>query len=1410
LLWRKLKAGRLQTNNYMPEKDYNWKRFWCPRETEYRLGDNGFLTDPDDDYGKFSNLNLISTENLHTQQYLILLGEPGIGKSFEINNFYNQCVTQAKNENLFIDLKSVGDENRLLSKIFEDEKFTRWAKGTHCLHLFLDSLDECLLRLDTVTSLLEEKFSKYRKEKDRLFLRIVSRTAEWHNSFEKGLGQLYGEEKVKAYKLAPLRKKDVHNAAQSEGIENPDKFMELIISNYAQPFAIKPVTLNMLIKIYKAEGAFPAKQSELYERGCKILCEEPSERRRETGIASHYQSDRLLSAASRIAAAIIFGKKYAVWTDIDNGDIPGEDIRISELLGGSEKVNSENITITEDLIRDTLRTGLFSSQGPHRMGWAHQTYAEFLAARYLSISSMSENQIMGLLTDQSDAESKIIPQLYETAAWIANTDENVLSLILENDPEVLLRSDVASFEVEDRKRLVNKLLILFDQEKLLDRDSREYYHKLKHPSLAEQVRPYIEDKTKSFLVRRAAIDIAWDCDVKEVLPTLLAVALDKNDNISIRQKSGYAITRIGDSESKVKLKPLVFGEAGDDPDDELKGCALLACWPDCLTAKELFTVLTPQRNPNLFGSYSLFLGELPKKLDKNLKPDDLIYALNWIADNPRKWGYHSDTERIRECIIPDAWKHLLDTPTLVKPFARAVFEIMKNCEQIVPGNEQSFNKEIAKDTQKRRIIVKEIAPLFIKLKDIRLIVTLIPLVIEQDINWLIKQYDDSTPEEAELWAKLISLFPKATFPWNFERVLKLRRTYHFVGKVSGSFLKLIKPIYILNIKIRNLYWHIRLRRHPKRRNIRILFKPSPKKRVLSLLNKFEKGDVNAWWKLNFDMTLRDNSSYDGNEVESDFTNLPVWEKTNEVMRKRIVRAAKEYLLKPPSMDLSWLGTDTFNRPHCAGYRAMILLMRFDPDFVAKLPASSWKIWAPIVMSYPLNTNQGQEPHSSIMLYCYKSAPDETIDALVKIVRKENNQHGHVFIIWRIKHIFDQRLGDALLNELCSPIMKPDSISDLLDFLIKRDFMPAIEYAVSEVSMPPPLEQIARGRMLAIAESLFGNRPGVAWPVLWPAIQTNVIFGKEIIERSVNNYRHDKLGLFTEQLSEQQIADMYLWMAEQYPYQKAGINTVSSFDGRADFRDGLLRHLEIRGTRQSLEQLRRIEKALPHLGWMKWHILESKKNTRAMTWNPLSPQQIISLSQDNQRTFVESGAQLLDVICESLQRLEKKIHELSAIEDLWDTHVYYPKDETYLSNYIARYLGEDLSKGRGIIVNREVQIQRGKETDIHIDAINPRAKGGVDIIKAIIEVKGCWHSELETAMGNQLVGKYLQDNQCPYGLYLVGWFACDKWADEYRKNKSPKYTIEQAQSHFEEQAKEVAGRSKISGLILRSYVLDVRL
>jgi hypothetical protein len=208
---------------------------------------------------------------------------------------------------------------------------------------------------------------------------------------------------------------------------------------------------------------------------------------------------------------------------------------------------------------------------------------------------------------------------------------------------------------------------------------------------------------------------------------------------------------------------------------------------------------------------------------------------------------------------------------------------------------------------------------------------------------------------------------------------------------------------------------------------------------------------------------------------------------------------------------------------------------------------------------------------------------------------------------------------------------------------------------------------------------------------------------------------------------------------------------------------------------------------------------------------------LRITGNHEARLVNSGDELTEVLIEALKRLEAELQgETPAAREIWDRvrkDIYRPVDENDFSDYVKRYLERD-SNQRGVIVNREVQIRRGtggdpgERTDIHVNAIVP-ASGSAqyDIITVIIEAKGCWHSELETAMETQLVNRYLRDNQCRHGIYLVGWFDCEQWDDnDSRKGKTPKKNIEGMQARLDSQS---AGQSK-RGVHIRAFVMNTAL
>lgn len=336
------------------------------------------------------------------------MGEPGIGKTYALKEAKDviEARSDEKDRTHWVDLGRSRSEDKLIRDIFEHETFISWQNGGNSLYLFLDSLDECILRIDTIASLLIDEFKRYPRQ--RLFLYIACRTAMWPISLENELKQLWGREAVGIYELIPLRKKDVIEAAKANKLDS-DNFLKEIGEKNVVPLAIKPVTLDLLINIYSNNQSLPPTQVELYLKGCKLLCDESNRVRREALLLGAFTATQCMAVASRIAAITVFAQRYAIWTDLDRGNVPKEDITIQELCGGYENVEGSEFLINEKSIKETLKTGLFSSRGPDRMGWAHQTFAEFMASQYLIQNEMTTDQIMSLLVHPFDPHGRLSP-----------------------------------------------------------------------------------------------------------------------------------------------------------------------------------------------------------------------------------------------------------------------------------------------------------------------------------------------------------------------------------------------------------------------------------------------------------------------------------------------------------------------------------------------------------------------------------------------------------------------------------------------------------------------------------------------------------------------------------------------------------------------------------------------------------------------------------------------------------------------------------------------------------------------------------------------------------------------------------------------------------------------------------------
>lgn len=1072
----------------MLEQKYNWRRFWGVRDGIVRLTNHGMLEDPEGPYGHILNPDAKTLETLEGTPCLILLGEPGSGKSHEIDREVGELKTrQSEADVLHFQLRDFQTDLKLCQDIFDhNEGLQDWLTRQDRLHLFLDSLDEGLLNVSSLATLLIRELKKYPTE--HLYIRLACRTAEWPEILERGLVEHWGIQNFRAYELLPLREKDIAEAASSEGIDAL-RFLEEVKRKGVGPLAAKPVTLKFLLKLYQKHEVLPRTQAELYAEGCRHLCEESSQSRAASRHRGSLNVEKRLLVAQRIAAITIFGNKASVWTGSIT-DRPESDVAVDELASGTEGTGSDRFSVEAEEIRETLNTGLFSSRGLNRVGWAHQTYAEFLAAQYLVENHVSLDQTIALVTHPSD--ERLIPQLYETAAWLGSMNPDAFRAIVKNDPAVLLRSDVASADTKDKITLVAALLEAADNEDWIDSDwsGSQLYYKLKHDALDQQLAPYISDRAKGFFARRIAADIAERCEVRNVQDDLVQVALDLEDDVNLRVNAAYALARIGDFATKQRLRPLALGQTGDDPDDELKGAGLLAVWPDHLSSEELFQSLTHPKRPSLTGLYKLSINQISSQLDRA----DLAVALKWLIDNGNHFDSLSPFRSIRNEIFCLALQNL-DAPAV----REALANIISDNVRILRGDEENL---IVTDDEKRYTLLRSVIP---KLADAEtrtkwygLIWGENRLIGPADIPWLLEFLaSEQSSATQRLLAEIVNRLLDPRDTEHMALVIDAARTSPALAEVCRWFLS---PVYLDSTQA-----HAQKRNYAEAQELnRGIPKPPPLDpppidRVRLLLNRFETGNTAAWWQLNREMTLEEDSRFYGDESESDLTKLSVWRIATSEDRQRLLETAKRYLADGDPQPAKWLGKNLMWRPAYAGYRALRLLHDHNAEYLAALSDETWKKWSSIVVAYPFqNQPSDAEVQARLVKLAYQNAHDEVIQIVLSLISKDNRTDGYLSALKTLQHCWDDRLISALTNKLKTGKLKPSSLRQLLSELLARDGLEAKLYAkrlISRRSASPT----AAAKAESAARGLVLDGDDAGWDVIWPRIQSDREFGRRLIE-----------------------------------------------------------------------------------------------------------------------------------------------------------------------------------------------------------------------------------------------------------------------------------------------------------------------
>jgi nucleoside phosphorylase len=1147
---------------------HRWRRFWCSREGTYSLGDGGFLVDPETAYGRHVH-DVVAIERLEGAPCLVLLGEPGIGKSTVIRQEQQRLAADGTHA-VLVDLSRASSGDLLHAALGR-----ALAANAPSVCLFLDALDEGLSRNGALTMELRSLVETL--DIARVRLRIACRTLEWPSELEASLRQRYEPDAIRVQELLPLRRIDVISAANDHGIDGAG-FVDQVRERDATALAVRPISLRFLLAMFTADGALPHSKSHLFDEGTVILCSEEGALQRGRN-RRNPDVFRRRAIAARLAVASTFANRHTIVRkeEHDEGAMP------ASIAIGVEQLPDKTYSIDTGAVDDVLTgTALFTARGTTTFGWNHQSYREFLAAWYLAQHRVG-SEIAEHLYFPSGI-GRVPGPLREVAAWHATFVPALFDQLVERDPEVLLHSDGAAVSSESRAQLVRALLDRMARYEALDWYHRRDYQKLAHPQLRDQLRPYIADRSANIILRRAAMDIAWSCDVRDVIDDLTTVLVNREDDVQAREAAARALSELGGDRVRDLFLALLAAGFEPDPNDCIRGCALAVLWPDHIDAATLIRHLALPKRDDYLGPYQRFISDLPA----SLKPDQLVPALEWIesigsrTDFHLQHAQHDIINRGLRCIDRD------DVRTVVVRIIRA--SLRDHLGVWYADGPTPRREERTLAPRERRLLARDLIRNTTDDAEgigSELILFEPPLLALDDLQWIAEMASSSADERIQRVAGrcVAAIYFHFGYPVDAsaaDAVLSVE-----APAFQESLRPFLQPVELGSALARELATNwARVRQPPSS----VPDKGKPRKPTLwevasPLLTRIEAGDLSGWvefvrWTGGLPKPISDHSE---------------WAALAPHDRERVLIAALRYLQGADAPGLSWLDVpNEYPWTAVAARSALQLIAATRPVMLDALGATVWRKWCPVLVAVPFPTFSASV-RADLIQRC--AGFEELTTTILRVARRDNRSGGHLSVLSDLPEPLPGPLRAPLLQ--LAPDLQDDAFADVLERLLREGNEEARELARTAVREATPLRAARAARALLPHDA-------TQWTVAIRRMECDHEFITEFapLVAYPEDIRDDPFRT----LSMQQAAELVLALLRQFPPDddpRGPRGWLTLHDYRERLRHRLIRMLTEAGTVEAIRALEWLRDQEPGRETLRYILIEARQKLADATWQPLS-------------------------------------------------------------------------------------------------------------------------------------------------------------------------------------------------------------
>lgn len=740
-------------------------------------------------------------------------------------------------------------------------------------------------------------------------------------------------------------------------------------------------------------------------------------------------------------------------------------------------------------------------------------------------------------------------------------------------------------------------------------------------------------------LRRFVLGLIEHPDIKEIDDALVQIALDENEDQVLRRLAARHIREVGSVETKLRLKPYIYGRE-DDPEDDLKGYALQALWPEALTASELFNAITPPKRQNYLGSYRIFL--LEDSVLTELQVTDLPIALEWIAALPAHHEVPISLRNLPGKIMRHAWDNI-NAPGVMEAFANTAVAIMTRFDGLFNETSYSYPPDQGLDnienafvanTKVRRELALKCLPHLLD-KDRRassLVRCWPPIVVADDLDWLLELLDAENTEarRVQLAQLVASLFghlhgqdiPLSERYHNIEKVYNAGERHPELKERTAEFFisRFDDPVVVSHSDHHRKMKEIEENRQQELAEVR------PFERLEEALDRSEAGETLMWQNVIGTLSHSPDRRHDSWNWNPDLTDFPLWKLCDGETRERILKAADYFAVHQDVVYTTentedWYDTSSVPYIELHGYLALFLLLKVDASSLYWLPPERWEHWSKVIVWYPdsILLGDGRADYlrelyalqQDLLRRLHENAPRALLDNLKRLLLSEDRRDSYISqTLHKVEHIWNSKFERMFLEILHSLNLSPKGQRAILDFLLTQQSVEAIRFAEAQISSGHT-SQIEKDRVVESSVSLMLSGSEFDRSLVWRLLQNHDAVGRAIVEKLADEDWNETR--FVNELSAPELVDLFIWIEEQYPTREDpevdGVQFVTAREQVGRLRYDLIIELRNRNNPEALDGIWWILSQFPELEWLEFVRIDLEKAVEGSEPEPTSPKDI---------------------------------------------------------------------------------------------------------------------------------------------------------------------------------------------------------